>query len=346
MANAPTDADAARKPSVSVRDVAELAGVSLGTVSNVLNRPERVGEGIRLRVQQAMGDLGFVPSRAAGQLRGRNSELIGVVVPDVGNPFWAEVLRGVEHVADEIGVAMVVGSTHQDRERQAHILRVLQSQGVDGLIIAPIAPQPSAWEPFHSRRFGVVALGRSPSEQGAWVSLDDAGGAAMAMGHLLKLGHRRVALINGPSYVSWCAERHRGAVDIIVEYGIDPDEALVEVPVSDLTVEEGITAAGPLLDAGEVTAIMCVNDMLALGVLLAAQQRALRVPDDVSVVGFDDADFTAALNPPLTTINQPSFDMGRSAAEMLVRPGGRKAGEHISFEPQLVERNSTAPPRT
>ncbi|QGQ18231.1 substrate-binding domain-containing protein [Cellulomonas sp. JZ18] len=332
---------------VGVREVAARAGVSLGTVSNVLNNPDRVTAETRERVEQAMRALGFVPSRAAGQLRSRRSELIGVVVPDVGNPFWAAVLRGVESVTDRAGLTMVVGSTHQDPRRQRRLLRGLESQGVDGLVIAPIADRPSQWAAFEDRRFGVVTLDRrTPRPGGAWVSLDNVLGAGLAMGHLADAGYRRIALVNGPVSVSWCAERREGAEAALVRRGLDPAEVLVEVEVTDLTVEEGGAAVAPLLDAHRVDAVMCVNDMLALGVLLATQERGLRVPQDVALVGYDDADFAPALNPPLTTVRQPSFAMGVAAAELLLREGDHGGEDRVEFQPQLVVRASTGTPAT
>lgn len=328
--------------SVGVRDVAKLAGVSLGTVSNVLNNPDRVGAATRDRVESAMRVLGFVPSRAAGQLRSRRSELIGVVVPDVGNPFWATVLRGVETVTDAARLTMVVGSTRQDSARQRHLLRVLESQGVDGLLIAPIVDRAEDWAPFEDRRFGVVTLERrGGGSSGAWVSLNDVEGARLAMSHLVEQGHRKIALINGPSSVSWCAERRAGAELALTEAGLDPVEVLVDVVVEDLTVEEGKAAVGPLLDDGRVTAVMCVNDMLALGALLEMQARGTRVPQDVALVGYDDAVFAPALNPPLTTVHQPAFEMGAAAARLLVQADARDGGEHIKFEPRLVVRESS-----
>mgnify|MGYP001401800468 CR=1 FL=1 len=337
-------ADGSPRP-VGVREVAARAGVSLGTVSNVLNNPDRVGPETRERVEAAMRALGFVPSRAAGQLRSRRSELIGVVVPDVGNPFWASVLRGVETVADAADLTMVVGSTHQDPDRQRHLLRVLESQGVDGLVIAPIVDRAEDWASFGARRFGVVTLERQdPSSSGAWVSLDNVMGARLAMSHLLERGHRKIALVNGPTSVSWCAERRAGVVRALADLDLDPADVLVEVEVRDLTVDEGGVAVAPLLDARSVTAVMCVNDMLALGALLAMQQRGLRVPDDIALMGYDDTDFAPALNPPLTTVRQPSYEMGVAAARLLLRADQREPGEHVEFEPLLVVRDSTANP--
>jgi LacI family transcriptional regulator len=171
------------------------------------------------------------------------------------------------------------------------------------------------------------------------VSLDDVEGARLAMDHLLDLGHRRIALVNGPSRVSWCAARREGSVTAVRARGLDPAQLIVDVVVDDLTVAEGRAAVGPLLDRGGLTAVMCVNDMLALGVLLAVRERGLDVPGDIALVGYDDADFAPALDPPLTTVHQPSYEMGVAAAKLLLGP--RQPGAHIEFEPRLIVRRSS-----
>jgi LacI family transcriptional regulator len=326
-----------------VRDVAARANVSLGTVSNVMNNPDRVGPAIRARVETAMTELGFVPSRAAGQLRSRRSELVGVIVPDVGNPYWATVLRGIESVIEQHGLALVVGSTHQAASRQRRLLTALESQGVDGLIIAPLTAGSADWEPFISRRFGVVALERSGAGPSvASVSLDNVEGGRLAVTHLLDRGHRRIAFINGPRTVPWCAERHEGVVSGLREHGLAASEALVEVEVSDLTVAEGSQAVESLLGLHDgQTAIMCANDMLALGALLALRDRHIEVPANMALVGYDDVEFAAALAPPLTTVRQPSFEMGVAAARLLLEPESRASGQHVRFVPRLVPRGSS-----
>ena len=329
--------------SAGVREVAALAKVSLGTVSNVMNNRAGVGPVIRARVEAAMAELGFVPSRAAGQLRSRRSDLVGVVVPDVGNPYWASVLRGIESVIDQHGLALVVGSTHQETTRQRRLLTGLESQGVDGLILAPITADSADWEPFLSRRFGMVALernGAGPSVPS--VGLDNVEGARLAVAHLVELGHRRIAFVNGPGTVPWCAERRAGVVLGLGVQGIAASDALTEVEVSDLTVAEGSRAVETLLAMqGEQTAIMCANDMLALGALLALRRRHIDVPGDVALVGYDDVDFAAALAPPLTTVRQPSFEMGAAAARLLLQSGLSNSGQHVQFVPQLITRASS-----
>lgn len=331
-----------RERPTGVREVAALAGVSLGTVSNVLNGSESVGPEIRQRVEDAIITLGFVPSRAAGQLRSRKSGLIGVLVPDVGNPFWAKVLRGVETVVDAAKLTMVVASTRQDEARQTHLLRVLDSQGVDGLIIAPIVAPNGELAPFEDRRFGVVTLEReTPASSSAWVSLDNVEGARLAMAHLLDQGHRRIAIVNGSRTVSWCAERRNGAALAVEAAGLSPEEVLLDIEVPDLTVDEGTKAMRCLLERADVTAVMCVNDMLALGALLELQAQGVKVPQEMALVGYDDADFAPALDPPLTTVHQPAFLMGTAAAELLIQKPKGRHGEHLSFEPRLVVRGSS-----
>ncbi|WP_206475784.1 LacI family DNA-binding transcriptional regulator [Microbacterium sp. KRD172] len=328
---------------VGVRDVARRAGVSLGTVSNVLNSPDKVGERTRSRVESAISELGFVGSRAAGQLRSRRSGLVGVVVPDVGNPYWAAVLRGVESVLEDRDLALIVGSTRQSPQRQERLLHGLARQGVDGLLVAPIDAGRS-WEGFADRHLGVVALD-SDSGVGAGISLDNVDGAHQAVTHLLTMGHRSICFINGLGSVPWCAERRVGVLRGIREAGLDPDEVLIDVEVSDLTSAEGLRAADELWDSARPTAVLCANDLLALGVLLSAQRRGLDVPGDVSLVGYDDVEFVEALRPALTTVRQPSFEVGVVAAEMLLRGSGsrRMTGERALLSPQLVVRQSSGP---
>ncbi len=326
-----------------VREVAALANVSLGTVSNVLNNRRRVNPETRARVQAAMSELGFVGSRAAGQLRSRRSALIGVVVPDVGNPYWASVLRGIETVVEREGLALVVGSTHQDPARQDRLLRGLESQGVDGLILAPIVANSEDWQTFAFRRYGLVALeSRRSNLAVASVGLDDVQGARLAVTHLLSRGHRRIVFVNGPRSVPWCAERHEGVLAGLADHALTSDEVLLELEVGDMTADEGREAVAGLLTEGtDATAIMCANDMLALGALQELRSRGFVVPADFAVIGYDDVDFAAALAPPLTSVRQPSFEMGVAAATLLLKGNSRAPGEHIGFEPELMPRVSS-----
>lgn len=333
----------ATKKKVGVRDVARLAGVSLGTVSNVLNNPAMVGEETLARVRKIMDECGFVPSRAAGQLRSRRSRMVGVIVPDVGNPYWAAVIRGAESVLEREGLTLIVGSTRQDSVRQQEVALAMTAQGVDGLIVAPI-DEADLWSAIAERELGVVAVaGPESVDRHAGVLLDNEAGAALAIGHLLDLGHRDIAFINGPRHVPWCSDRWRGAVDGFVERGLDPS-LLTEIEVSDLTATDGRSACARLLASEKrPSAVFCANDLVALGVLLELHERGMSVPGDVSLIGYDDVEFVSALRPPLTTVRQPSFELGVLAAEALLSRGERGAEAAPLLTTELVVRESTAP---
>lgn len=332
----------AEKPP-GLRDVAALAGVSMGTVSNVLNRPESVRTENREKVERAIKALNFVGSYTAVQFRSGRSQLIGVVVPDVGNPFWGNVLRGVESVTDNAEVFLVVSSTRQDAAKENNVLASFLSRNVDGLLIAPVREDNSYIDTYLSRQIRVVTFGRRldrddvPSVYG-----DNVEGGGIAVEHLLERGHRRIVFVNGSSSVSWSHERLLGAERALKRHGLDPADALREVVVADLTAEHGERAVGEVLEIlPEGGAIMCGNDLVALGVLRGLTAHGRKVPRDYSLIGYDDVEFSAALSPALTTVRQPSFDMGAAAARMLLEPHHRPE-DSVVFSPHLVLRDSTA----
>lgn len=323
---------------IGVRDVAKKAGVSVGTVSNVLNRPEGVTPKIRNKVLRAMKSLEFIPSRAAGQLRNQKSWLVGVMVPDVGNLYWASVLRGIEKVCDDQEMGMVVSSIHQDPKRERRALHELMSQGVDGLILAPIDGLSEELLSFRSR-LGIVSIGESPIVP--HVGSNGMEGMYDATLHLLRLGHRHIGLINGKDFVSWCAARRDGVIKAMEEWSIDHHEFLHEFTVDDLTVEEGRRGAQALLKSQKsysITALMCANDMVALGAVLQAKTAGFRLPRDLSIIGYDDVEFASALFPALTTVRQPSYEFGVQAARLLVTGAVDGATPNA---PQLIVRDST-----
>lgn len=323
---------------VGVRDVAKKAGVSLGTVSNVLNRPDQVSPKIRSKVQRTMESMNFIPSRAAGQLRSQRSKLIGAVVPDVGNLYWASVLRGIEKVCDHEGIGMIVSSIHQDRDRQRRVFNELMSQGVDGLIAAPIDVLSTDLSSFRSP-LGIVSIGESPVVP--HVGSNGLEGMYYAAKYLISLGHKNIGLVNGKSFVSWCSSRRKGVIKAMKECSIEPKTYLHEVTIDDLTVDEGKKAAAQLLEQERtVTALICANDMVALGALLKVKELGYRVPSDLSIVGYDDVDFASALSPGLTTVRQPSYELGVQAAHSLING---VYDEMTLTEVKLIIRSSTGP---
>lgn len=324
---------------VSIREVARHAGVSLGTVSNVLNKPSLVSDRSRKKVERAMQQLHYIPSRAAGQLRSQKSSLVGVAVPDVGNPYWASVVRGIETVCDRNESGIIVSSIHQDPLRQSRVFMELMRQGVDGLIVAPIDTFSESLQEFRSR-LGIVSIGESPLVRS--IDTNSKEGMVLVTNYLLDLGHRHIAFINGRKHVSWCQARFDGIIEALRKRNLDPTNHLFEYTVDDLTTTYGREGARKIINAHpEVTAIICANDSVALGALLELKEAKLNIPQDISVVGYDDVEFAAALSPSLTTVRQQSYEIGVKAAQMLFDTEELMDLEDLPFPPQLVIRDST-----
>lgn len=322
--------------------------MSLGTVSNVLNRPELVAPATRARVLQAIEQTGFVRSSAAHQLRGGTSRSFGAVVVDLADPFFTETVRGLEDAVHEQGSVLMLCSTDGSPEREASYLHMLEEQRVQGIVITPAGRSLRQLEALQRRGTLVVLLDRrGPRGRICSISVDHVRGGELAAGHLIELGHRRIAFINGPLHLSHCAERRRGMRQAARRHGLDPDESVLEFTVDPITaVAQAEVAVDKLLSIPDrPTAVVCVNDQIAFAVLRALVERRVRVPRDMSVVGHDDADFAAMLSPALTSVRQPKYELGRKAAELLIaetRDPGHRHGD-IRFEPELVVRESTMP---
>jgi len=331
---------------VTIRDVAEQAAVSLGTASNVLNRPDRVAPETRERVLEVIERLGFVRSSAAHQMRSGNSRCFGAVVLDAANPFATETVRGLEDVVHEHGCAVYVCSTDGSPDREERYLRLLEEQRVQGILITPATRSIRHLQTLRDRGTLVVLLDRRSADGDLCsVSVDHAHGGELAADHLFELGHRRIAFINGPLHLSQCAERRRGMRRAAREAGFDADESIVEYTIDPLTsLEQAERHVDELLALEDrPTAVVCVNDQIAFTVLRALAQRRVRVPRDISVVGYDDVEFAAMLTPALTSIRQPKYEVGRAAAELLLAETLDPNHRHgdIRFEPELIERQST-----
>lgn len=289
-----------------------------------------------------MRDLNFVGSVFARQFRRGQSETVGVLVPDF-NPFWSDVLHGVEDTLQVNNLALFVSSSRQDPARALRAIAAFERQQVDGLVLAPSSVPLERLKPFRGRPLGIVTVdGRLPRSGIPSVSLDDVLGGYMVATHLLAVGHRSFVLVNGRSTVSWCRDRAKGVRQALADAGLNPAKALLEVRVDELTVEEGIGSVDRILQHPvPATAIACANDLLALGVLIGLRRRGLDSPHDYALAGFDDVDFAAALSPSLTSVRQPARAMGTAAAQLLLQQQGRT--RHVQFEPELVVRESTRP---
>jgi LacI family transcriptional regulator len=335
----------ARTP--SVKDVAAAAGVSLGTVSNVMNRPEVVSPATRERVERAMADLGFVRNESARQLRAGTSRTLAYVMLDGSNPFFHDVAQGIELAAEDADLSLFICNSNSRPEREETHLDRLMQQRVQGILITPVNPDATTLDEVAGRGIPVVIVDRVRAD-GSFcsVAVDDILGGRIAVEHLAEQGHTRVAVIGGPESIGQVRERLEGAREIWAELGLPPDD-LIYLPTAALTVADGRSAGERLAGLParrRPTAAFCANDLLALGLLQQSIGSGLRVPDDLAIVGFDDIEFAAAAAVPLTSVRQPRQELGRAAAQLVLDEATNPAHKHrqLSFTPELVARASTA----
>ncbi|WP_433274314.1 LacI family DNA-binding transcriptional regulator [Actinosynnema sp. CS-041913] len=329
----------------SIRDVASRAKVSVGTVSNVLNRPEVVAPATRDRVLGAILELGFVRNDAARQLRSGTPRAIGLVVLDVGNPFFTDVARGVEDTASDAGHAVILCNSDESARREARHVELLAEQRVHGVLITPVDTDLAPVRRLRDRGMSVVLLDHPTDDPGLCsVAVDDRAGGELAVAHLLAEGYRQIVMVNGPPRLHQARLRHQGAVDAVRRAGHSA-RCLEEIQAPALNVASGQRAAECLL-ARDVRpdAVFCANDLLALGVLQVLVRAGLRVPDDIAIVGYDDIDFAAAATVPLTSVRQPRQLIGRTAAGLVIAETmtpHEHEHQHVLFTPELVVRESS-----
>jgi LacI family transcriptional regulator len=330
----------------SIRDVAGRAGVSVGTVSNVLNRPDTVTAGTRQRVLEAIAELGFVRNESARHLRAGHSRTIGLVVLDIANPFFTDVARGVEEAANAAGLAVILCNSDDLPARESAYLDVLAEQRVQGVLITPTAELNPALDLLRSRGVPVVLLDRrATGPDQCSVAVDDVHGGRLAADHLLERGHRRIAFVGGSSGLPQVQERHAGVEQAVLE-ACGSDDALTVFSPEKLTVATGREAAEQIIGmpaARRPTAAICANDLLALGMLQQMVRHGVSVPEDFAIVGYDDIDFAAAAAVPLSSVRKPRQLLGRRAAELLIDEarGENHLHEQLVFEPVLVVRESS-----
>jgi LacI family transcriptional regulator len=332
---------------ISVKDVAARAGVSLGTVSNVLNRPERVSAATRERVEAAIRELGFVRNESARHLRAGSSRTVAYLVLDASNPFFTDVARGVEEVAREERWAVFLCNSDDDAAREADYVDLLLEQRVRGVLVTPVDRANEGLPLLRARGIPVVLVDRSAGPGWCSVSVDDVEGGYLAVTHLLESGHERIGYVGGPPGVPQVQDRLAGSRKALDDAGRDAD-ALTVLQTAALNVAEGRRAGQRLAGlpaARRPTAAFCANDLLALGLLQELTRQGLSVPGDVAIVGYDDIEFAAAATVPLTSVRQPRHLLGRTAAELLRVEADEAPDRHthrqVEFAPELVVRQST-----
>lgn len=328
-----------------MREVAAAAAVSVGTVSNVLNSPDKVAPATVERVLATIDRLGFVRNDAARQLKAGRSRCVGMVVLDIGNPFYADIARAAQQRAAENDLAVLLGSSDDDPGRERLYLDTFDEQRVYGLLISPSGAGHDRLLSLRNRGIPVVLVDRDghgtpfPS-----VAVDDVAGGEMAVRHLCAGGRRHIAVVGGPGSLSQVADRRTGAHRAAAEYS---GATLTVVDTSAPTVLAGREAGeriAALPVAARPDAVFCVNDLLAIGVLQALTLHDVAVPGDIALVGYDDIDFAESAIVALTSIRQPRAEIGASAIDLLVASATAGGAEpaHIRFRPHLVARASTA----
>jgi len=330
----------------SVKDVAAAAGVSLGTVSNVLNRPDRVSAPTRARVERAMADLGFVRNESARQLRSGTSSSVGYVMLDATNPFFTDVAQGIELAAESDGLSLFLCNSGQQARREAAHLDLLQQHRVRGILITPVDPDSDKLDETREHGTPVVIVDRIRDDASfCSVAVDDVLGGRLAVEHLLDRGHRRIAFVGGPLDLGQVRDRLEGARRAWSDAGL-PDDDLTVLETDALDVRSG-SRAGERLSGipsrRRPSAAFCANDLVALGLLQQAMGAGTPVPGELAIVGYDDIEFAGAAAVPLTSVRQPRQALGRAAAELLRDELVDPDHEHrqVQFTPDLVARAST-----
>lgn len=336
---------------VRMRDVAEQAGVSVTTVSHVLNRSRPVNEDVRDRVLATMDSLGYRPNALARSLRRKETLTIGVIIPDSSNPFFAEVTRGIEEFSFEAGYNVILCNSAGQAARERRYTQTLIEKWVDGIAVAPVEDELDHIRAALHRGIPTVVLDREPRDVACGVVLvNNRAGGRQAVDHLLARGHRRIACIVAHAAARpGSTGRVDGYRDGMRVAGLEPEELLVYVDDlqqgGELTeMQAGYAAMREVLArSSPPPAVFLTNDLMAIGAMRAIAEQGLDIPRDVAVVGFDDIALASYTSPPLTTVAQPRLEMGRLVAEMLVgrsRESRLQPERHV-LEARLVVRESS-----
>ena len=328
---------------VTMREIARRAGVSVMTVSRVLNGGA-VRADTRRRIEALIAELDYVPNSVARGLTSRRSGALGLIVPDLLNPFFAQVVRGAETVARRAGYRLLLGNSEGDLVLEHDYVDDMVSHRVEGLLVAPVSNRSrSNLRPLLRRSFPFVLIDRAvPGLKSDLVESDGVGGARLLVEHLLALGHRRIAMILGPDDVSTTRQRRQGYLDALWAAASSRTRHSCSRPRSTAPADTAPCERALALDP-RPTAVFAVNNMTALGAMQAMREAGLTVPDDIALVCFDDVEHLAVLSPFLTVVDQPAETFGTLAAELLLERIGRpeaRRPRHVVLQPQLIIRRS------
>ncbi|PNQ70746.1 DNA-binding transcriptional regulator CytR [Vibrio agarivorans] len=329
----------------TMKDVAQLAGVSTATVSRALMNPEKVSSSTRKRVEDAVLEAGYSPNSLARNLRRNESKTIVAIVPDICDPYFSEIIRGIEDAAMENGYLVLLGSGQQNKHDNTIVNHVFTKQADGMLLLGTDLPFDVSKSEQKNLPPMVMACEFAPELELPTIHIDNLTSAFEAVNYLTQLGLKRIAQISGPETAALCQFRQQGYQQALRRAGIEKQE---KYNVSaEFSLEGGVNAARKLLElSNPPTALFCHSDTLAIGAIQEAKRLGFRVPQDLSIVGFDDIQFSQFCDPPLTTISQPRYEIGRQAVLMmleLLRGQEIHSGSRL-LDTELIIRSSTAQP--
>lgn len=331
-------------PPATIKDVADYAGVSRATVSRVLNNHPYVAEDVRTRVLDAMRELKYQPNRAARRLRASSSDVLGLIIPDIQNPLFQSIVRGVEDAAYECQMTVILCNTDDNPDKQKAYLRIMQAESAAGLIVVPTHPNDgSMLAPVRDAGIPMIFLDREVQDfETDTVKVDNVRGAYLAVQHLVRLSYRRIAIIAGTQMLTPGYERLKGAYDALNDAQIEIDPQLVQT--GNFKIESGYELTRALMHLPQPPeAIFICNNLMTLGALRALHELGVRIPEQVALVGFDDMPWAGDLNPPLTAVAQPGYELGRQAVELLLKRLAHPKSPYrkVILQPNLVVRQSS-----
>lgn len=331
----------------TIYDIAKAAGVSIATVSKVINGTGRISTETRERVNEIMQELDYQPSVVASALTGKSTFTIGLLIPDLANPLYAEIARSVEDRGRELGFNLVMCSTDNNPKREGNYISFLKQKRVDGIIISTGISNEDMLDNIVKQKIPVALVTKDmPGLNADSVKVDDFTGAYQAVKHLVDLGHRHIAFLTEDLNLQSSKERARGYRYALKEADIDADSQFCIESVS--SVHEGKRHALAMLQAdNSPTAIFASNDLLAIGAVQAAKELRLTIPWDLSVIGYDNTLLASIIDPPLTTVSQPIAQMGRQVMDLVIQEvrGEKQDKQRIVLMPELIVRQSTTFPR-
>ncbi|PRY48331.1 LacI family transcriptional regulator [Arcticibacter pallidicorallinus] len=305
----------------SLKNVADMAGVSVATVSRVLNSDDVVKEDTKQKVLAAIKKLNYTPNRVAQRLRSTktNSRIIGLLIPDIQNPFYVDVIRGIEDYAYAHNSVVIIGNFSQDEKKEKLYIDILKSESVDGFIVAPSNEKDVYIKALIEDGFPIVCIDRGMKDVDVdLVKVDNQQGVFNAVQHLIGLGHTRIGHVTGKPFLPTTHERMAGYEEAMKMYDLEIDPEIIVSSNSDY--DSGAEKTAHLLELeNPPTAIFTANNLITLGALDTINRRGLRIPEDIAIVGFDDVYWANSLNPPLTAVRQPGFEIGRRSCELLIQ---------------------------